>query len=185
MSKVITPEAILSYPHLFEPTIPPMATEPVYSCVLVFEKNTDISDLKAAALEVAKEKFGNKTEALLRDGKLRMPFRTDGIMEKGYPEGSVFMNVKNKSAPGIVSIYAGADGKPAPITDPSQLYSGCKVRASVRAYAYDVTGNKGVAFALGNIQKLSDGERLDGRVRAEDEFTADLSAKPADLSDLV
>ena len=95
------------------------------------------------------------------------------------------MNVKNKSKPGIVSIYAGADGKPTSIEDPAQIYAGCKVRASLRAYAYDVSGNKGVAFSLGNLQKLADGERLDGRVKAADEFEADLSVAPADLEDIL
>lgn len=184
MTKVTTPQAILSYPHLFEPNTPPGATEPVYSCALVFPKGTDLSELKKAALAAAQEKFGNKAESLIRDGKLRMPFRTDAE-DKGYPEGSTFMNVKNKQRPGIVSIYPGPDGKPLPINDEGQIYAGCKVRASLRAYAYDVSGNKGVAFSLGNMQKMADGERLDGRKRAEDEFEADLSAKPAALDDLL
>jgi hypothetical protein len=184
MSKVISPQAVLSYPHLFEPNLPPGATEPVYSCALVFEKGTDLAELKKAALAAATEKFGNKAEGLIRDGKLKMPFRTDAE-DKGYPAGSIFMNVKNKSKPGIVSTYPGADGKPTTIDDPSAIYAGCKVRASLRAYAYDVSGNKGVAFSLGNLQKLADGDRLDGRKRAEDEFEADLSAKPADLDDII
>jgi hypothetical protein len=150
----------------------------------VFEKGTDLAELKKAALAAATEKFGAKAEGLIRDGKLKMPFRNDGE-EKGYPEGSVFMNVKNKAKPGIVGIYPGADGKPLPIDDPAQIYAGCKVRASLRAYAYDVSGNKGVAFSLGNLQKMADGDRLDGRVRATDEFEADLSVKPADLADLL
>ena len=183
-TKVISPAAILSYPHLFEPNLPPGAAEPVYSCALIFEKGTDLGELKKAALAAATEKFGNKAEALIRDGKLRMPFRTDGE-EKGYPEGSIFMNVKNKSKPGIVSVYPGPDGKPTTIDDPAQIYAGCKVRVSLRAYAYDVSGNKGVAFSLNNLQKLADGDRLDGRVKAADEFDADLSAKPADLADLL
>lgn len=184
MTKVFTPQAVLSYPHLFEPNLPPGASEPVFSCALVFEKGTDLTDLKKAALAAATEKFGNKAEGLIRDGKLKLPFRNDSE-DKGYPAGSIFMNVKNKSKPGIVSTYPGPDGKPQAITDPSMVYAGCKVRASLRAYAYDVSGNKGVAFSLGNLQKLADGDRLDGRQRAEDEFEADLSAKPADLDDLI
>lgn len=184
MTKVISPQAVLSYPHLFEPNLPPGATEPVYSCALVFEKGTDLSELKKAALAAATEKFGNKAEGLIRDGKLKMPFRNDAE-DKGYPEGSIFMNVKNKSKPGVVSTYPGPDGKPTAIDSPDQVYAGCRVRASLRAYAYDVSGNKGVAFSLGNLQKLADGDRLDGRKRAEDEFEADLSAKPADLDDLI
>jgi len=183
-TKVISPTAILSYPHLFEPNLPPGAAEPVYSCALVFEKGVDLGELKKAALAAASEKFGNKTEALIRDGKLKLPFRTD-VEDKGYPEGSVFMNVKNKLKPGIVGIHPGPDGKPLPIEDPTLVYAGCKVRASLRPYAYEVSGNRGVAFSLNNLQKLADGDRLDGRVKAADEFEADLSAKPADLSDLL
>jgi hypothetical protein len=46
-----------------------------------------------------------------------------------------------------------------------------------------VNGNNGVAFSLGNLQKIKDGPRMDGRLSAADEFTAE--AKPtADISDL-
>jgi len=182
MTKVITPEAVISYPHVFEPQTPPGASEPVYSCSLVFEAGVDLSELKATAAAVAKEKWGDKTKSLMESGKIRMPFRTDGE-EKGYPEGSIFMNVKSKQQPGVVSKFAGDNGKPAPITDPKEIYPGAKVRASLRAYAYSVNGNNGVAFSLGNLQKVGDGPRMDGRLSASDEFTA--TERPsADISDL-
>lgn len=182
MSKVITPEAIISYPHIFEPQTPPGATEPVYSCSLVFLDDVDITELKVAAMSVAKEKWGDKTKGMIDAGKIRMPFRKDGE-EKGYPAGSIFMNVKSKQAPGVVSKFAGPDGKPATITDPKEIYPGAKVRASLRAYAYAVNGNNGVSFSLGNIQKVGDGQRMDGRLAASDEFSAE--ARPtADISDL-
>lgn len=182
MTKIITPEAIISYPHIFEPQTPPGASEPVYSCALVFKDDVDITYMRTAVLAVAKEKWGDKTRDMMNAGKIRMPFREDA-MDKGYPEGSTFINVKSKQAPGVVSIYAGADGKPAVITDPKEIYPGAVVKASLRAYAYSVNGNNGVAFALGNIQKVKDGPRMDGRLSAADEFTAE--AKPtADISDL-
>ena len=179
--KAITPKGRLSYPHLFEPQIPPGAAEPVYSCALVFEDGTDLRELEQIAEQVGREKWGDKYAALAKAGKIRSPFRTDGE-PKGYPEGSIFINVKSKQAPGIVSIFPGADGKPQKIEDPSDVYAGCYARASVRAYAYDVSGNKGVSFALNNLQKMADGERMDGRSKAEDEFDADASAA-AELED--
>lgn len=182
MTKVITPEAIISYPHIFEPQTPPGATEPVYSCSLVFADGVDLTDLKAAALAVGKEKWGDRFKEMVKSGKVRMPFREDGV-EKGYPEGSTFMNVKSKQQPQVVSKFAGPDGKPAAITDPKEIYPGAKVKASLRAYAYSVNGNNGVAFSLGNIQKTDDGPRMDGRLSAADEFSAE--ARPsADISDL-
>ena len=117
MTKVITPNAIISYPHIFEPQTPPGASEPVYSCALVFKDDVDITEMKAAVMAVAKEKWGDKTRDLLKAGKIRLPFREDAV-EKGYPEGSVFINAKSKQAPQVVSIFAGENGKPAPITDP-------------------------------------------------------------------
>ncbi len=182
MTKVITPEAVISYPHIFEPQTPPGASEPVYSCALVFKDDVDITDMKAAVMAVAKEKWGDKTRDMIKAGKIRMPFREDAV-DKGYPEGSTFINVKSKQQPGVVSIFADTNGKPAVITDPKEIYPGAVVKASLRAYAYSVNGNNGVAFSLGNIQKIKDGPRMDGRLSAADEFTAE--AKPtADISDL-
>ena len=58
------------------------------------------------------------------------------------------------------------------------------VRASLIAFAYDTQGNKGVSFALGNVQVYDDGARLDNRKAAADEFATDLKEKPASLDDL-
>lgn len=178
---LITPEAILNWPAIFEPKMAPGATEAKYSCVLIFEQGTDLSALKAAAMEAFREKWGDKTKGLLEAGRLKSPFRNDSE-EKGYPAGSVFLTATSKTPPGVVDRFAGPDGKPRPITDPIELYSGCKVRASISFYAYDTNGNKGVAVGLRNLQKLADGQRLDGRKKAQDEFDA-LEAGPAALAD--
>ena len=179
---IITPKAILSYPRLFAPEAQNEGDTPKYSCALVFEDGTDLKSLKQAAVEAARERFGDKADNMIKGGKLRMPVRTDSV-EKGYPEGSTFMNVRTTKKPGIVSIYPGPDGKPLPIADEDEMYPGCVVRASLACYAYDTNGNRGVSFALNNLQKVAEGERLDGRAKAEDEFDADMDAV-ADLSDL-
>jgi hypothetical protein len=49
---------------------------------------------------------------------------------------------------------------------------------SCRAFGYDTNGNKGVSFALVNVQKLADGKRLSGNPSAEDEF-GKASSKPS------
>lgn len=182
-TKVITPKAMLSYPYLFKPQPGKEGKDAKYSAALVFPKGTDLKELKAAVLEAAESKWGAKAADGLRSGKLRSPLRTD-VEEKGYPEGSTFFNARSKAAPGVVSVFPGPNGKPLPIEDEDQVYAGCWVRASVTAFPYDVDGNRGVGFALNNVQKLADGERIDGRKKAEDEFEADLSAKPAEIDDL-
>lgn len=188
-----TPEAILSYPFVFKMQKAMDDTQKdKYSCVLVFtdeqQKSPLFKAMKKAAVEAAIEKFGgDKAPGLIRSGKIRMPFRDDpeDIEKKGYPEGSCFITVKNEKKPGIVSIFPDPNnnGKPMSITDEEQIYAGCIVRATINAFGYDQRGNKGVSFGLNNIQKLRDGERLDGRAKAEDEFEADMDAV-ASLADM-
>lgn len=60
-----------------------------------------------------------------------------------------------------------------PILDSSELYSGIIGRASISFYAFNSNGNRGIACGLNNLQKLSDGTRLGGHSRAEDDFAAD------------
>ena len=177
MATVITPIATLSYPHLWEPQCPPGAVDAVYSCTLIFEEGADLSALNAEVAEVATAKFGPKWT----EQSLRLPFRSDGE-SKGYPPGSTFMNVKSKQPPEVVDRYGGEDGKPQRIDDPGEMYPGAQVRASLKAYAYDVSGNKGVSFALNNVQKLGDGERIDGRRSAANEFDVTENREDYDLS---
>ena len=54
----------------------------------------------------------------------------------------------------------------------------------LRPFTYDTNGSKGVSFGLQNLQKLRDGERIDGRMRPEDEFEA-IESGAADLDDLL
>jgi hypothetical protein len=171
MPALKTPEAILSYPFLFEPRANDDG-KLKYSASLVFLEGTDLSALKQAVLDAAQEKFGTKAEELIRTKKIHTPFRTDWEA-KGYPAGSTFLNVTTEKKPGIVSIYRGQDGKPAPITDPELIYPGCIVIASIVAKYFEAKGKKGITFYLNNMQKRRDGERLDGRMKAEDEFEAE------------
>lgn len=182
--KCITPVGTLSYPHLFTPQDPmEEGGQAKYAAVIVFEEGTDLSDLYAIAETAAHEKFGAKAAALLEGGRLRMPFRTDGE-EKGYAPGSTFLNAKTSNPPGVVSRWADPEtGKPRKIDSPDEIYPGAQVRFSITAFGYDVKGNKGISFALNNVQKWDEGQRLDGRVRAEDEFTAEMPAA-ADLGDM-
>ncbi len=186
---VVTPKAILSYPHLDVPQAPRAGTlgKAKYSATLVFPEGTDLSALQAAAMAAGDEKWPGKFAEMVRVGAARSPFRKDAE-NKGYAPGSFFLNVRTEQKPGIVYLHAGADKKPAPVPAEKvkeDLYPGAFVRAQIRAFAYDNSGNKGVSFALNNIQKLGDGERLDNRQAATDAFEADLSAAPADISNLL
>lgn len=204
-TKVITPVGRASYPHLDKPQPAKPGQKSKYSLTVIFtpedlateQGKAQYAALQQAALAAAQEKFGNSfthpvsgatlTAAdAIREGVLRSPFRKDAAA-KGYPVGSVFINCRTEQQPGCVYSHAGLDGKPEKIPQDKireVVYAGAKVRASVAAFAYNQEGNKGVSFALNNVQKVGEGERLDNRTAAEDEFTVDLSSAPADLASL-
>lgn len=203
MARVILRDAILSYPNLFTPRA--ASNDPdakaKYSAAFIFPDPDALKEFKKQAIKTAQDRWGDKLKGaklttletqhgpaiFLVAGatRLRMPWNDNPgtVASKGYPEGSVFINARSDSKPGIVSIVPGPDGKPAPVTDESKVYPGVIVNVSVDLYAYGKSGNNGVAAGLGNVQVVRDGDRLDNRVNAKDEFDADADAV-ADLSDL-
>ncbi len=194
--KVITGPAVLSYPHIAEPTTMNgdngQPGKPKYSTSLVFLPAEDgtppnLAELEAAVLAVAEEAFGTKAALMLKNKTIASPFRLDGEA-KGYPAGAVFINVRSEQQPGVVYSHRGPDGKPAIVPQDeieTVFYPGAIVRASISAFAYNFNNmKKGVSFGLNNLQKLSDGKRLDNRLAAVDEFEATEDLAPADLSDL-
>ena len=116
--KLITPEAMLSYPALFEPK-PTPSGELKYGCALVFQEGADLSALKKAALAALEERWGAKAKEMLQKKQLKWPFRDGAERDaQGYGPGTTFINVSSKQQPGVVDRYAGPDGRPRPITDP-------------------------------------------------------------------
>jgi len=165
-TKVITGKVRFSYANVWEPKSINGGDEK-YSVSLIISKDDTktINEIKAA-IEVAKQdgktKFGGKIP-----GNLKLPLR-DGDIDRPDDEAyenSYFVNANSKDKPQIV------DKNVKPILDQEEVYSGCYGRASITFYAFNSNGNKGIACGLGNLQKLSDGEPLSGRSKAEDEFS--------------
>ena len=93
----------------------------------------------------------------LRDGDLERP--DDAAYANAY-----FVNANSTTAPGIV------DADRQEIIDHSEVYSGVYGRASISFYAFNSSGNRGIACGLNNLQKIKDGEPLGSRISAEDDF---------------
>lgn len=164
--KVITGKVRFSYANIWEPKSINGGDEK-YSVSLIIPKSetNTIAEIKAA-IEVAKQegkaKFGGKVPA-----NLKLPLR-DGDIDRPDDEAYIncyFVNANSKDRPQVV------DKNVKPILDQDEVYSGCYGRASITFYAFNQNGNKGVACGLQNLQKLSEGEPLSGRSRAEDDFT--------------
>lgn len=161
--RVILPEATLSFPHLFEPHRMDERQDFKYSCELIFDQGADLRKLQAAIQAAAVEKFKDQIPP-----NLKTPIRPGSDRKYDSYAGKVFVSARSTDRPGVVS-GPGRD----PVVDTNEVYPGCVVIVSVTAFGYDKSGNKGVALALNNVWKIRDGERLDSRVDADEEF-ADL-----------
>lgn len=166
-TKVITGKVRASFVHVFEPQSI-NGSEPKYSCSIIISKDDKetIGRIREA-IEEAKQngvtKWGGKIPP-----NLKLPLRDGDVDRPDDPayENCYFINASSLEKPGVV------DRKRVPITDPLAVYSGCYIRASINFYPFNANGNRGVAAGLANIQFWCDGEPLNGRVRAEDEFEA-------------
>ena len=172
--KMLTPKFHVSFVNVFQPEKPMKGTapdpnkKPTYAVTALFEKGTDLSELRKAAEAAVVKKWG--ADKAKWPAQLRSPFRDQGEKAdkyEGYEAGAIFMKFKSYTRPGVV------DEKVQDIIEEKDFYSGCYARASVTAWAYgDKNMNPGVSFWLSNIQKLADGKPLGGRTRPSDDFEA-------------
>ena len=170
-NKVIFGPVRLSYTHLFNKYNPDgdSADGKYMTNALIPKKEKETVKAIQEAIENAKKagvvsKWGGKEPK-----KLDMPLR-DGDTDKEDDveyEDHYYVNAKSKTRPGVI------DRDKSPIVEEDEMYSGVWAILSVTFYAYDVSGNRGVACGLNNVMKYKDGERMGGRSSAESDF-ADL-----------
>lgn len=160
------------YCYVWQPRANKDPTKPSkYGVMIVWPKSTDLSALKKAATAAARKKWGDKIP-----GALRSPFRDadaehlkrlemdPGAVQDPNLKGTIYINARSGDRPGVV------DRMVHPIVDQMAFYSGCIANVTLNAFGYDTDGNRGVSFALGNIQKVADGPRLTGQRPADEDF---------------
>lgn len=144
---------------------------PKYSVSLIIPKSDTktVEKIKAAiqaAYEEGQSKLKGNGKSVPALSLIKTPLR-DGDTERPDDEAyknCYFINANSATAPGIV------DADRNPIMERSEVYSGVYGRASISLYAFNSNGNRGIACGLNNLQKISDGEPLGGKARAEDDF---------------
>jgi hypothetical protein len=165
-TRVVTNKVKLSYANVWEPKSINGGAERYSVSLIIPKDDKETIDLINQAIDNAIEagigKFGGKKP---NKATIKLPLR-DGDVEKddSIYEGCYFINCNSKQAPQII----GSDKMP--ITNQSEVYSGCYARVSISMFAFNTNGNKGIACGLGNIQKLEDGEPLGGRTLAAEDF---------------
>lgn len=178
-TKVITGTVRFSYAHVFEPTSVEEGGVKKYSVSLIISKDdketvAKIKKAVEAAKEEGKGKWGGKIPA-----NLKLPLRDGDVDRPDDPayENSWFINCSSTQKPQVI------DRMKQPLTNTDEFYSGCYGRASLNFFAFNTSGNKGIAAGLNNLQKFKDGEPLGGRSKAEDDFADDVEL--ADDDDLL
>lgn len=172
---LITPKFRANWVYLFEPRESNQeGKKPQYSVTCLFEKGQDLKPLNDAILAAITEKYGvdrNKWPKMaylsLKDQGTALRVK-DGqeILPPGYTPGALYMEAKSYTQPGIT-------GPKKEQLLPSDLYSGCYMRAEVTFKVIEYLGKVGVTCYVQNVQKWSDGEKLGGgRIPAEDAFSA-------------
>lgn len=170
----ISPIGRVSFPSVFRPKAFE-GGEPVYSMVLLFHKSADLTGMKRAAEQAARDKWGAKIPK-----QLRTPFRDGDDRDTDGYAGHTYVRFASKTPPGVI------DQSKATVTEESGMfYAGCHARVSFQAYAYDVSGNRGVAFGLHHIQKVKDGEAFSARTRPEDDFDEITTNDIDDIDDML
>ncbi len=167
MASVLTPVGKLSFPSLFTAR-PPMdgKGDPRYEATLIitpdFQKTQAFKNLQQAVVECAKGKFGTKWKSI------KMPFKKGSeVTWNGPDDDDLIIKAWSKQKPGLQHKKGGV---PVPLEDETDIYPGAWVRLDVTPFAYDNSGNKGVSFALNNVNKIQDGSRIDGRKSAAEAF---------------
>lgn len=173
-TQITTSRCRLSYVSAFEPKLMPDGQTEKFSVTLLIPKSDKRTLAKIeAAQEAAVEAFKGKNPGKKLPANMPTTLH-DGDLPKDNgddygPEcaGCMVMTVTSKRRPVIV--YADKT----PMTEPSELYSGCYGRAVINFYVYDTAGKIGVTAGLNGIMKLEDGEPLSGGIVTDADWDTD------------
>lgn len=152
----VTPQGRIAFPELFVPVAkfadpsngPPKLQ---FSCTLVFPKiSTDMSAFRAAFESLVQTEFKGEKRGI------RNPIKDGDTDDASRPEFRDSWFVRFQSDQNHPPQVCGPDPSQKITSEHKAIYSGCWVRVVARPYAYNVPGNKGVAFGLGNVQKCRD-----------------------------
>lgn len=151
---VTTPTFRLAFPKLEKPEAFKGKGTPVYSCTMLFSKDTDLTPIKKAMAISMAEAFG-KDKAKWPD--VKKPFRDGNKKEKydGYKD-TIYCNSKNQSRPVLV------DRDKSQLSDATKFYPGCYCQAVINVKCVESGSDWYQTFYLQAIRFVKDGEQFGG-----------------------
>jgi hypothetical protein len=160
----------LAFPVLFEAKTVNGEGKPAFSAsFLIDPADPQVKTINAAIEQVAKEKWGAKADAMLKQlrstDKVALHDGDNKASYDGFP-GNLYVSARSSTRPTVLndnkSPLTEADGKP---------YAGCYVNAVIELYAQDNNYGKRINASLGGVQFARDGDAFaGGGAASEDEF---------------
>lgn len=154
----VVENAILSFPHLFQPQQVMNQGEAKYSAALLLPEAA-AQLIMGKAQEIANQAFTNGEPQL---GNFRWPVNP-AKQNKNYVNNPRLSNLY------VLNAKAHADYPPQivdenrqTVMDRGKIYAGCVVAAGINLYTYNNMGNIGIGVGLSAIMKTADGEALGG-----------------------
>lgn len=162
--KITLKNVRLAFPALFEAKTVNGEGDPAFSATFIIPADSpQIAEINKAIDAVAKEKWGAKADAVLKQiraaGKVCLQ---DGDTKAQYDgfEGNFFVSARSKVRP----LVANKDKSPLTESD-GVIYAGCCVYAVIELWAQDNGYGKRVNAQLKTVQFFRDGDAFSGGSR--------------------
>lgn len=173
----------LAFPTLFEPKAVNGEGKPAFSASLLLDRSDkQNAEINATIEAVAKEKWGAKADAMLK--QLRASDKValhNGDLKSSYAgfEGMNYVSARNAVRPTVL------DADKTPLTESDgRVYAGCYVNVVLDLWAQDNNYGKRVNATLMGVQFSRDGDAFSGGGASSDEDFDDVTAG-ADAEDFV
>lgn len=170
----------LAFPVLFEAKTVNGEGKPAFSASFLLDPaDPQVKALNQAIEQVAKDKWGAKAEAILKQMRAQDKVALhDGDLKANYDgfPGNLYVSARSATRPLVIdkdkSPLTEQDGKP---------YAGCFVNASIELWPQDNNYGKRVNAGLRGVQFFRDGDAFaGGGAASEDEFDDISSGATAD-----
>lgn len=176
-TEVVIENAVVSYLNCFKPRETPSGVMKYSVSVLFPQTDKNAHQAVLAAIDQAVLVgigAGNFTKAQVPG--MHKPLRNGEAEAKTGQRGPEYAgkwfinaNAGAENPPGVLQLV---NGVKQPIVDESVMYSGCICHVHINFYPFKVPAKFGIAAGFQNILLVDQGKRLDGRISADDAFSA-------------
>ena len=155
ITKIVTGIVRLVNAHIWDPVT--VSGHQLFTATLIVPKSDQktIEAVDIAIKNALKEGAAARGKYVVK-AKRFLPWH-DGDAAETHPlfAGSYYLNASSLTAPSNV------DHRVLPVTDPSLIASGCRIRAALSFFPLFHDANGGIGCELGSIQKAQIGEKIE------------------------